>query len=269
MLKWFANYFWLYAPGDFQKKVSTVFATFFKFRFSRYFIFPYGMMFGLSSEYLAQFKSYSENAKYSSFSDFFERRYKTFPTLTSKQIFPCEGYVCDWGSFSDKNSTSVKSQQIDLNTIFLSSQQLTKNYFFTNIFLHNHNYHRIHAPIAGTVLSVRRVPGVLNFLRPWFYERSDISFPAFRNERVIFEIADSDNKIWYVAMVGGFGVGTIELSVNTKVGAGVALGQELAMFKLGSTVCIASPDFLNIEKYLMPVKVGDPLIFKKGNNHVS
>ncbi len=259
MLKFFANTFWIYTPGIFQKVFSRFFSSFFRIRISRFFIIPYCIFFGLGSDYLDQFESESGESAYNSYSDFFKRRYRMTPKLDSNVIWPCEGYLCDWGKFSQKNNSIVKGHVLDLNAVFASDKTVTQNYFFMNIFLHNHNYHRVHAPISGRINQITRIPGDLVFLRPWFYKRDEISYPAIRNERVIFELTDTENRPWYIAMVGGFGVGSIEIVKDIGLGIEVMVGQEIAKFNLGSTVCLATPLNLSFSKFLDTVSVGQNL----------
>jgi phosphatidylserine decarboxylase len=259
VLKLFANAFWLYTPGYFQKKVSYLFSNLFKHKFTKAFIAPYCLFFGLENDYLEQFESETGKSSYYSYSDFFNRRYRTAPKIEAEVVWPCEGYLCDWGAFSEKNNSVVKGQRVDLNSIFASDKKVTKDYQFLNIFLHNHNYHRVHSPLSGRITKMTSIPGNLVFLRPWFYKRKDVSYPAFRNERLVFEIVDSNNKPWYVALVGGFGVGTIETSPEISVNSQISVGQELAKFNLGSTVCIAGPFEKREAKYLQVVRVGESM----------
>jgi len=258
MLKIFANFLWIRLPGVLQKQISNFFSKVFSLRFSRFFILPYCLVFGLSSDYLDQFESESGES-YKSYSDFFKRRYKSAFAVDDSQIWPCEGYICDWGNFSSKNQSRVKGQNLDLNEIFRSRPTDTEDYYFTNIFLHNHNYHRVHSPIDGEISNIIPISGDLIFLRPWFYRKEDVSYPAFRNERYVFEIKDKNNQAWYLAMVGGFGVGSIELESGIGKGSSVRAGQEIAKFNLGSTVCLATPVQIKIEGFLQTVHPGQKL----------
>lgn len=259
MVKLFANWFWINLPGLLQKKISRRFSFVFDRPWSRFIIAPYCFILGLSSDYLEQFQPESESTTYESYSDFFKRKYKSPPKIESNFAWPCEGYVCDWGHFKQKKDSVVKGQKMNLNSIFHSEPNTTQNYFFINTFLHNHNYHRVHSPCHGQITKILKISGDLIFLRPWFYQKNDVSYPAFRNERFIFEIKDSLSRSWYLAMIGGFGVGTIEVSSKIQVGCDVKAGQELGQFKLGSTVCLATPDTIKIEKYLEVVYVGKKL----------
>jgi len=253
----FANSFWFYLPGVVQKKISRIFAYFFELKLSRIMILPYCLFFDISSEYLEQFEPDSGKSYYRSYSDFFQRRYKLSPSISHSIVWPCEGYVCDWGLFAEKENSIVKGQLLKLNDVFASDIKNEANYFFVNIFLHNHNYHRIHSPIDGRIKRISHIPGDLVFLRPWFYKISDVSYPAIRNERVIFEMTDSQDRSWYLAMVGGFGVGTIQVSHHVKEGTQLQVGEEMAKFKLGSTVCLATPEVFEVKNYLQPVHVGN------------
>jgi phosphatidylserine decarboxylase len=262
MLKLFANFLWFHFPGVWQKRISFLFSRVFEWRLSRLLIVPTVLMFGMDADYQDQFESESGSSTYSSYSDFFKRKYKTAPEFATSWGWPCEGYVCDWGPFSLKEITTVKGQSIRPDQIFTSSNWDFQNHFFINVFLHNHNYHRIHAPTNGVIRSITKVEGSLIFLRPWFYPRDRVSMPALRNERVTIEFVDGNLKTWFITFVGGFGVGTIELLPDLKLGSSIAQGQELGKFKLGSTVCIACPYPVQIEKYLGPVSVGKPMLLQ-------
>ncbi len=266
MLKIFANILWIHTPNFLQKKFSNLFSRIFSMGISRYFIVPYCLFFNLTADYLDQFESESSGSNYTSYSEFFKRKYKVLPQIKSDAVWPCEGNICDRGFFADKNKSFVKSQAIDLNKIFNSRHEVTESYYFLNIFLHNHNYHRVHSPISGRISKITSIPGDLIFLRPWFFNKGDASYPAFRNERVIFEIRDYQNRPWYLAMVGGFGVGSIEILNEFKCGGAVIAGQEIAKFNLGSTVCIASPNEIETVNFFGNVVVGEELKTKK-NSH--
>jgi phosphatidylserine decarboxylase len=257
MLKFFAQAFWRFLPSLIQIKVSSFFSRIFETRISAFFIPVYCYLFKLENSYLNQFQSES-GQPYKSFQDFFRRKFKTTPVISSESIWPCEGYLCDWGIFTEKKDSLVKGQKLDLNEIFKSLPDTTQNHYFSNVFLHNHNYHRVHSPISGVITKITKIPGSLIFLRPWFYSRDTVSLPAFKNERLILQIKDLADRDWWLAFVGGFGVGTIEVSKKIHIGSEVLLGQELGQFNLGSTVCIASPIKQNINKsYLDNVNVGE------------
>jgi phosphatidylserine decarboxylase len=262
MFKLFANFLWFHLPGAWQKRFSFLFSRIFDWKLSRLLIIPSCLMFGMDSDYLDQFEAESGKPSYVSYSDFFKRKYKAAPEFITSAGWPCEGYVCDWGSFRDKEITRVKGQPIRPDRIFTNSSPNFQDHYFVNIFLHNHNYHRIHSPTDGIIRSITHLDGDLIFLRPWFYPRHRTSVPALRNERVTIEFDDRNFKTWHLTFVGGFGVGTIELIPTLKVGSSISQGQELGHFRLGSTVCLASPYPIQIEQYLQRISVGQPMALK-------
>lgn len=80
-------------------------------------------------------------------------------------------------------------------------------------------------------------------MRPWLYRQP--SLPAFTNERVNLEIRPKRDagrhKSWLVSIVGCTGGSTIEIDPKVRVGPEVEVGQEIALFRLGSTCCIVAP----------------------------
>jgi phosphatidylserine decarboxylase len=96
-------------------------------------------------------------------------------------------------------------------------------------------------------------------LRPWFYKKNEVSRPALTNERVNVDILDKNGKIWFLSIVGGMVVGSIELLEKCNLGIEVLAGDELAVFYLGSTLCLASPICLKLLPYLNKVRVGEKL----------
>lgn len=260
----FAQYIWNTLPGALQITISHIYAQLYKTRFSRLFITPFCKMHSLSESYLLQFISPTTNSRnYTHFQDFFTRKFVNPPNPKSKFIWPCEGYVCQQGYISELPVVRVKGESRTIDTVFTQeSGALPGDYFFTNVFLHNQNYHRIHSPISGIIRRIEKIPGDLSILRPWFYKKDEISKPALRNERVNVDIVDELGRRWFLSIVGGMAVGTIELLEKTKLNQFVQVGEELALFYLGSTCCLASPIELSIQPYLKKVCVGEDLPVK-------
>ncbi len=263
-MKCFALFYSRHVPHFLQILISKIFSVFFRLSVSKFIIPIYCKMYGLNDDYLAQFQSAQTTTKekgYLSFSDFFKRRYRTALIVAGALIWPCEGYVCDWGLVEDIEISDLKGDIVDVDEIFKTDRKSMKHHYFVNVFLHNHNYHRVHAPTDGVIRSIKTVSGGLSFLRPWLYEKESRSYPAHHNERTVFEIEDMNQKTWWVTLVGGFGVGTIKMTRETYVGALLAVGQEIAWFELGSTVCIASPYAIPVERYLQGVSAGQILTY--------
>lgn len=260
-MKRFALFYSRHFPHFLQILISKIFSIFFRLPISRLIIPPYCKMYGLDQPYLEQFESSRNQKNYSSFADFFKRRYRTALIVAGALIWPCEGYVCDWGLIDEIQISDLKGDIVDVDEIFQTDRKNIKNHYFVNVFLHNHNYHRVHAPTDGVIKSIKSVRGGLSFLRPWLYEKESRSYPAHHNERTVFEIEDPQQKTWWITLVGGFGVGTIKLTSEVLVGAHVNVGQEIAWFELGSTVCIAAPCTIHVERYLQSVHAGQVLTY--------
>lgn len=210
----------------------------------------------LDAKELAQFKPFSGQATYQSFQDFFTRKLLNPIKGEGSQLWPCQGFICEHGAVKDVNQTVIKKQRTTIDEVFRDIQ-VPAHYDYVNIFLHNHNYHHFHAPVAGKIRRIEHVPGKLTFLRPWFYRRKNVSLPAILNCRVLINILDSNQRLWYLAIVGGMGVGGIVLADNIFLGAQVMAGQEIGWFELGSTICMAVPIKISPKRYLTKIMAGD------------
>ncbi|UII31003.1 phosphatidylserine decarboxylase [Fulvivirga ulvae] len=232
---------WGIIPAYWQKQVSKVYSKIYNKAFTRHIIPPYCKLNGLDSSYLKLFQSESGHDGYSSFQDFFTRKYIKPPKIDSPYIWPCEGLLCDSGRIADIPEVNVKGDRRHIRTIFGSfGMEIPDDYYFSNVFLHNNNYHRIHSPVNGTAVASERISGELVLLRPWVY-KTDPSLPAIRNERVNVSLKDEKGRPWYLSIVGGPAVGTIVLDRVFKEGARLSIGDEIGMFLLGSTCCMAAP----------------------------
>lgn len=122
---------------------------------------------------------------------------------------------------------------------------------FLTLYLAPHHYHRIHAPVSGTVTRARHVPGRLLPVNAPAVRLVDRLFP--RNERLAALIEGDAGAVAVVA-VGAFNVGRItavfdhDLVTNrrrarpeTRIyhpAVPVTRGDELMAFHLGSTVVL-------------------------------
>jgi len=235
-------YLWGNLPSTLQRKISAVYSSMYTKPFSKKMIGPYLKLNYSDKNYLQKFKPPNGKHDFMNFQDFFTREYKQLPKNVSPYIWPCEGLLCDAGSAMAIGSSSVKGDQRTVETIFhVDGSAIPENYYFTNVFLHNKNYHRIHAPVSGTICRIDHLPGDLVILRPWIYKQNP-SLPALRNERYNIDILDELGRTWYLSIVGGPAVGTIAIPHHIKVGAPVEKLEEIALFYLGSTCCMAAPE---------------------------
>ncbi|HEY5691418.1 MAG TPA: phosphatidylserine decarboxylase [Cyclobacteriaceae bacterium] len=246
-------------PSRWQRSLSKFYAQLYNNTYSRHIIGPYCRFNYDDTSYLDQFKPASGNSTYQSFQDFFTRVFKKPLLINSETVWPCEGLLCANGKVGETELVNVKGQQRHLRTIFGElGKAIPDDYYFSNVFLHNNNYHRIHSPVTGTVTQIEHIPGDLVVLRPWIY-KNDPSLPALRNERINVGIKSRQGEHWFLSIVGGPAVGSILLAQGLSIGSWVFIGEELGTFLLGSTCCIASPVPVSHTSVGGQVSVGDPL----------
>jgi len=219
---------------------------------------PYCRINYRDSQYLDNFRPASGKSHYQNFQDFFSRSFAKPPNILSEAVWGCEGLLCEYGKVAEMLLVKVKGQKKHLRTIFGDGgNDIPDDYYFSNVFLHNNNYHRIHAPVSGIITRIEHIPGDLVVLRPWIYKK-DPSLPALRNERYNVDIITDSGSKWFLSIVGGPAVGTVLLKSGMQLGSNVAIGQEIATFLLGSTCCIAAPKPLKKATVGNQVYVGDP-----------
>lgn len=250
---------WGRLPSSWQRGLSKFYATLYTKKISKHFIGPYCRINYNDSTYLNKFRPASGAKEYQNFQDFFTRVFKEPLQIEAQAVWPCEGLLCEYGKVSETDLVNVKGHKRHLRTIFgEGGDYIPHDYYFSNIFLHNNNYHRIHSPIEGQIKRIEHIPGDLVILRPWIY-RNDPSLPALRNERINVDIQAEDGKNWFLSIVGGPAVGTIVMAQGLQLGSAVSIGQEIATFLLGSTCCIAAPIPVSSAAIGESVAVGQPL----------
>lgn len=256
LYKFMSVTFWGSLPSDLQRRISAYYSKVYDQPFTRYFIDPYIRFYYKDPNYKDKFLPPVGKKEFGSFQDFFIRRFKKLPGSESPWVWPCEGLLCDEGKVFEFSTLKVKSDKRNIETIFgVSKGVISPTYSFTNVFLHNKNYHRIHAPVDGTITRIQHVPGDLVVLRPWIYKQNP-SLPAFRNERYNIDITDNKGRVWYLSIVGGPAVGTIKLPESILLGSGIKKLDELALFYLGSTCCMAAPEHPKFHRKNTFVEVG-------------
>jgi phosphatidylserine decarboxylase len=136
------------------------------------------------------------------------------------------------------------------------------------------DYHRVHAPVTGTITGIVGIAGEL-----WpVNARSRQAVPNLfaRNERVVIEIQTTQGLV-LVVLVGATNVGQMGLSFDlhfrSNIASGerrqnysvpIAAGDELGVFHMGSTVLVFYPETYGanvdaIKKLEGPVRMGQSL----------
>jgi phosphatidylserine decarboxylase len=114
------------------------------------------------------------------------------------------------------------------------------------IYLRPRDYHRIHSPVQGRLRSLRHIPGTVFPVKPYMVRNLKGLFT--RNERVVLEIETQWGRVVMVC-VAAAGVGNISTVFTggrcrtslTDLDVAVGKGEEIAAFKLGSTVILVFP----------------------------
>jgi len=169
-------------------------------------------------------------------------------------VSPVDGRIGEWGRIERDTLFQVKGRAYRLSRL-LADNELAERFAggsYATIYLAPHNYHRIHAPLAGKVGQAAHIPGALLPVFPEALQRVDELFA--RNERLITYLDSVDAGRIAVVKVGATLVGRITLAydpaVHTNINGGkerrlsydppvpVAKGGELGAFCLGSTVVL-------------------------------
>jgi phosphatidylserine decarboxylase len=188
---------------------------------------------------------------YRSFDAFFTRslREGTRPIADAAVVSPCDGVVTYLGLVDEGARLFVKGRPYDVGEL-LGQPNLSRDFMggsYAVIYLSPRDYHRVHAPVDGTLLRVLATPGdcfPVNSLG----ERS-VPNLFIRNRRVTFFIESNEKKTMALVMVGALIVGKITVNAlgdrdsprgehNFSEGLPIERGDEIGAFHLGSTVVL-------------------------------
>lgn len=193
-------------------------------------------------------------------------------------ISPVDGKIGQIGQINANLLISAKGKTFTLEQLFADNEDATQfhNANFAVLYLAPSNYHRIHMPVSGKLLSMRYVPGKLFSVNPKTVDRIPGVFA--RNERIIITF-DTAFGTMAMVLVGAMIVGSIETSwagvvmpnkkkniMNwdyTKQKIVFEHGSEVANFKLGSTVILLFPEkamrWNQMAQKDAPIKMGQNL----------
>lgn len=167
-------------------------------------------------------------------------------------VSPADGRIEGAGSIEPGARIRVKGHDYSVAELLGEDGARFEGGRFAIVYLSPRDYHRVHAPVAGRVHTLRHVGGTLLPVNAFGLA----SYPNLfaRNERVVFFQEGEIGEVVTI-MVGAIGVGRITVSfdptVMTNVGRGpttlryeshaapnLARGDELGMFHLGSTAIV-------------------------------
>lgn len=204
-------------------------------------------------------------ADYNSFNDFFTRALRPGSRPLSSDataiVGPADGTISQIGAIDGERLLQAKGRYYSIGALLADSSAAPRRYTggsFATIYLAPHNYHRVHAPVAGTISRVAYIPGRLFSVNDRTARCVDNLFA--RNERIIVEMQSSIGEI-AVILVGAMLVSSMELTccdvaaalqatsdatTTTSIDLSAApcaieLGAELGRFNMGSTVILLAP----------------------------
>lgn len=184
-------------------------------------------------------------------------------------ISPCDSLVMEQGEVKNNSALQIKGMTYCVSELL--GEVLSEGYFYTNYYLSPRDYHRYHAPCDMWVEEVRYFAGELLAVNRASLLKNHNLF--IRNERLVVVARDNKgNKMFYVA-VGALNVGQMvlyfESRVQTNTTANInttytypepiflAKGEEMGMFKMGSTILVFQQNYIPLTQIGEKVRFGE------------
>lgn len=222
-----------------------------------------------------------EPGDYEHFNAFFTRALKpgARPLADGDDVLlcPADGAISQCGPIREGRILQAKGMDYTVAEL-LADEGLAERFrggSFATVYLSPRDYHRVHMPIAGTLLETLHVPGRLFSVATWTAERIPRLFA--RNERLVC-VFDTPHGLIAQILVGAINVSSIETVWSGAVtppyaskvvrrdhrgqGATIQLdrGAEMGRFNMGSTVIIVSERPLEFQFAATdPVRMGQAL----------
>ncbi len=196
--------------------------------------------------------------EYKSLKEFFVRKLKpgARPIEADPRaiISPVDGTVSQMGDIQEGTLIQAKGKNYQVAELLGHDPGLSGRFaggLFITIYLSPRDYHRIHAPVDGTLTKYSYLPGRLYPVNQMGVEHVEKLFA--RNERLITFIDNQEVGTVAVVKVGALFVGSVKVVYNratTNVRGGrqiteeivdrphVKKGDELGWFEFGSTVIL-------------------------------
>ncbi|WP_086930324.1 archaetidylserine decarboxylase [Agarilytica rhodophyticola] len=204
----------------------------------------------------------SDPNSYACFNDFFCRPLKPdarpIDSTESGIVSPADGAFSQLGPINDGRIFQAKGHDFSAYELLGGDHNLAKEFTngeFATIYLSPKDYHRLHMPITGELISMCYVPGDLFSVNPTTTENVPRLFA--RNERVICVFKTEIGPVALV-LVGAMIVASIETiwagqvapierkihTTNYGLQENITLqkGEEMGRFKLGSTIVMLFPE---------------------------
>ena len=211
---------------------------------------------------------------YPRFVDFFARRLqphlRSFPSDKQVLASPADGRLMQFGTVREQWLIQAKGRSYKLQAL-LGSQELAQRFEgcdYACIYLSPRDYHRIHMPLSGQLMSTARLPGRLFSVGPL----SALGVPQlYAGNRRCCCLFETPHGPMAVVLVGALMVGEVHLAWERVASSGkddwqgslkVDRGAEIGRFELGSAVVLVAPPRYRLLQNLKPgiaLKVGEAL----------
>lgn len=217
-----------------QKLVSQVTGKFAKSAWSKFLIPRFAKAYGIRIE-----DAEKQLSEFLSLNDFFTRKLK--PGLRpidedeKTLISPVDGMITGLGKIEEGQILQVKGQDYTVDELLNHSPRALHydNGFYLVLYLSPTDYHRIHAPVTGTITEKEHIRGKVYPVNE--FGMKHMRKVLSRNERLITYIRHEAGEI-AVAKVGALNVSSIRYV--EPLPDNLVRGEELAYFEFGSTVVL-------------------------------
>ena len=197
---------------------------------------------------------------YQCFNDFFTRALKAEarPLDMGEKVVtsPADGVISQAGKIRKNKVLQAKNVDYSLARLVGNSDQAKKyeNGTFATIYLSPKDYHRVHIPAQGQLLTTRYIPGELFSVNQQTAEMVPNLFA--RNERLVCEFKSQQLGHFSVIFVGAMlvagietvwggmeqpGPGAVRENDYSEQNIHFSKGDEIGRFKFGSTVIMLFP----------------------------
>lgn len=229
-------------------------------------------------------------ASYSSFNQFFTRPLKAGarPLANADFICPVDGAISQFGEIMHDQIFQAKGHHYSTLALVGGNNALAKTFengTFACLYLSPKDYHRIHMPCDGKLISMTYVPGDLFSVNPT--TAANVPNLFARNERVVCEFLSAQHGTFIMVLVGATIVGSMATVWHTasnhiinpprtghmqtwqyeKQNIVLKQGDEMGRFLLGSTVVMLfkqhAMDFSSAWYAAKSIKLGENMGAKK------
>lgn len=185
-------------------------------------------------------------------------------------ISPCDSAIMQSGLVEQGKALQIKGFSYSVNRLL--GERIGGQFSYVNLYLSPSDYHRYHAPCDMHVESITHFKGSLLPVNLKSLKKNHNLF--VRNERVVLKARDSFGNLIFFVAVGALNVGSMIFYCESNLGESykgssktfsykeskfIKKGEELGMFKMGSTIVL----FINADVKLLKdsgkVRFGDSL----------